>query len=95
MGSENHNEAFANLVKAIFGQEVEAGVDNLRETVMRWMAYLPEREYQTLVLRFGLEADRLTLSECAKRFGLSRERIRQLENRALLRMRDLSKFEGI
>lgn len=50
---------------------------------------LPEREREILELRYGLKGKRpLTLEEAGKMFDISRERVRQLEERALARLRD-------
>jgi RNA polymerase primary sigma factor len=49
---------------------------------------LTEKERQVLRLRFGLEAEREhTLEEIGARFGVTRERIRQIEMRALAKLR--------
>lgn len=49
---------------------------------------LPYREARILRLRFGLENGRFyTLEEVGKKFGLTRERIRQIETKALRRLR--------
>ena len=50
---------------------------------------LNEREQQVIRLRFGLEDGRSrTLEELGKNFGLTRERIRQIEFKALKKLRD-------
>jgi RNA polymerase primary sigma factor len=52
------------------------------------LATLPEREQAILALRFGLKDDReRTLEEVGERFGLTRERIRQIQEQALKKMR--------
>lgn len=52
------------------------------------LSELPEREQQILELRFGLgESEPLTLEEVGQRLGISRERVRQLEEQALDRLR--------
>jgi len=49
---------------------------------------LPPREARILRLRFGLENGRsYTLEEVGQKFGLTRERIRQIESKALRRLR--------
>jgi RNA polymerase nonessential primary-like sigma factor len=52
------------------------------------MAPLSEREREVLRLRFGLGIDReMTLVEIGRRLSLTRERVRQIEAKALARMR--------
>lgn len=58
---------------------------NLKEAI----ANLPEREQQIIRLRYGLDGcKQKTLVELSSLFGLTRERIRQIEQRAIRRLRD-------
>jgi RNA polymerase primary sigma factor len=60
----------------------------LREKVQQVLETLPPREARILRLRFGLENGRsYTLEEVGQKFGLTRERIRQIESKALRRLR--------
>lgn len=60
----------------------------LRQHVEASLADLPEREARLLRLRFGLATDHPhSLKEIGALFGLSRERIRQLEKKALEKLR--------
>jgi len=60
----------------------------LREKIDAVLDSLPCREANILKLRFGLENGRYyTLEEVGQKFGLTRERIRQIENKALRRLR--------
>lgn len=60
-----------------------------RDGLGRELAGLPERERRVLEWRFGLAGDApLTLAEIGRRLGLSRERVRQLERRALETLRE-------
>lgn len=60
----------------------------LREKVNDVLDSLPCREARIVKLRFGLEDGKFyTLEEVGKKFGLTRERIRQLETKALRRLR--------
>ena len=59
------------------------------ETVL---SQLSERERRVLELRFGLEDGRSrTLEEVGKEFGVTRERIRQIEAKALRKLRHPTK----
>jgi RNA polymerase sigma factor (sigma-70 family) len=52
------------------------------------LGHLDERERAILSLRFGLDNDQpLTLDEVGRRFNLTRERIRQIEAKALTKLR--------
>lgn len=68
---------------------VEAATQHLlQETIEEVLAELTPRQSHILRLRFGLGGgEPHTLEEIANKFGLSRERIRQLEKEALRRLR--------
>jgi RNA polymerase primary sigma factor len=60
----------------------------MAKEVERAMARLTEREREVLRLRYGLGLDReLTLAEIGRRLSISRERVRQIEARAVAKMR--------
>jgi len=60
----------------------------LHEAVRDALAGLPRREREVMELRFGLEDGRVrTLEEVGKAFGVTRERIRQIEAKTLAKLR--------
>jgi RNA polymerase primary sigma factor len=60
----------------------------LKEKIEEVLATLSPREARVLRLRFGLNSDKAyTLEEVGEKFGLTRERIRQIEGKALRRLR--------
>ncbi|NIS78662.1 MAG: sigma-70 family RNA polymerase sigma factor [Anaerolineales bacterium] len=60
----------------------------LREELLRALDKLKEKERAVLKLRYGLEDGQpRTLEEVAKKFGITRERIRQIQERALRKLR--------
>ena len=64
---------------------------NLKEAVQEAMGVLNERERKVIELRFGILDDRArTLEEVSREFGVTRERIRQIEGRAIKRLRSPS-----
>ncbi len=70
----------------------EASLQLLKEQIRRVLSELSDRERRVLILRFGLEDGRArTLEEVGKEFGVTRERIRQIEAKALRKLRHPSK----
>ena len=65
---------------------------NLRETTTRVLAFLTPREERVLRMRFGIgmNSDH-TLEEVGQQFSLTRERIRQIEARALRKLKHPSR----
>ena len=61
----------------------------LKEQIQEVLHTLSDREDRVLQLRFGLEDGRgCTLEEVGREFGVTRERIRQIEAKALRKLRD-------
>jgi RNA polymerase primary sigma factor len=69
----------------------EMASDNLqREDVKRALSALPRRDREVLELRYGLNGRQpMTLEEVGDAFGVTRERIRQIENNTLKRLKAL------
>ena len=67
-----------------------------REDVEHALSALPERERQVIELRFGLSgAQPCTLEEVGRAFGVTRERIRQIENNTLKKLESLPEAQGL
>ena len=81
--------------------DVQAPVDAaaytmLKEQLMEVLDTLSEREKKVLMLRFGLEDGRpRTLEEVGKEFNVTRERIRQIEAKALRKLRHPSRSKKL
>jgi RNA polymerase primary sigma factor len=68
----------------------EASEHLQKEGVRRALDALPDRERQVIELRYGLAGtEPLTLEEVGKAFGVTRERIRQIENNTLKKLKRL------
>jgi RNA polymerase primary sigma factor len=94
------NEAFHGLVESE-AVEQPPTLDEIVELQLRdqqvneVLKRLSEREEAILRFRYGFYDDRpRTLAETGEQFGLSRERIRQLEQRALIKLRTLLESES-
>jgi RNA polymerase primary sigma factor len=65
-----------------------AALSLARDDLRDLLDYLNPREREILSLRFGLAGDQpLTLDEVGRRFNVTRERIRQIEAKALTKLR--------
>lgn len=92
---EDIEKVYKCLARAILNQHVEISIfsssddeDILMVTLNRMLNTLSDRERETLELRFGLRDGRQrTLEEVGQHFGVTRERIRQLESKALRKLR--------
>ena len=73
-----------------------AAFSMLKEQLVEVLATLTEREQKVLKLRFGLEDGRArTLEEVGKEFDVTRERIRQIEAKALRKLRHPSRSKKL
>jgi RNA polymerase primary sigma factor len=66
--------------------EEEAGESLRRRAVREAVARLPERERRIVELRFGFAGESASLESIGQELGLTRERIRQLEQNAMARL---------
>jgi RNA polymerase primary sigma factor len=66
------------------------------EQIIQWLEYLTDNEKKVISLRFGLEdGEAQTLEVIGKEFGLTRERVRQIEASALNKLRFITKRKEI
>lgn len=73
------------------GELTEAGWDHLSRSLQQMLKQLDERERFIVTYRFGLDesGEKSSYSRLGKRLGISKERVRQLANRALGRLREI------
>lgn len=70
--------------------------ESLKTEIHEVLSSIPEREAQVIRLYFGLEGDHaLTLEEIGERFNLTRERVRQIKEKAIRRLRHASKSKNL
>jgi len=65
--------------------------ENLLDDVQKMLNQLSPKEKDVLIMRYGLDDNgrKKTLDEIGTRYGVSRERIRQIENRAIAKLKKL------
>jgi RNA polymerase primary sigma factor len=70
--------------------------DSLRKEVQRALATLSQREADVVALYFGLNGEQaLTLEEIGEKFNLTRERVRQIKEKAIKRLRHTSRSKTL
>jgi len=91
VGDEDESELGDFVADEEVAQPFEEASEHLqREGVRRALDALPERERQVIELRYGLSGlEPLTLEEVGRTFGVTRERIRQIETNTLKKLRAL------
>jgi RNA polymerase sigma factor (sigma-70 family) len=82
-----------NWGRNVFG---ESQKDKKLQQVNSWLELLPDIEKTVITLRFGLNGEEaLSLESIGKRFGLTPERIRQIEAEAVEKLRKINKKKEI
>jgi RNA polymerase primary sigma factor len=70
--------------------------NSLSQEVVRSLGILPERERQVIVLFYGLgSGESRSLEEIGENFSLTRERVRQIRDKGLMRLRQHSKSQTL
>lgn len=86
------------LIESIVAEDEDSAYESLnfielKESVHAALTQLPRREERILRQRFGLDNDEpMTLQEVGRELKISRERVRQVQNRALERLKHPEKF---
>lgn len=65
--------------------------ESLSKEIGRALATLTERERDIIRLFFGISTQEMTLEEIGEKFGLTRERVRQIKEKAIRRLRHTSR----
>ena len=71
--------------------------ENLLEDVRKMLNQLNPKEKDVLIMRYGLDnnGQKKTLDEIGSRYGVSRERIRQIETRAIAKLKKLCRNKNL
>ena len=87
MGDEELEYDFMSVVNGESTVIGAVGLEMLRSDLMKGLSTLTVREARVLDMRFGLTDREYTFNEVGETFRLSTERIRQIQNKALQKMR--------
>ena len=71
--------------------------ENMLHDIQSMLKQLMPKERDVLIMRYGLDnnGEKKTLDEIGSHYGVSRERIRQIENRAISKLKKLCKNENL
>lgn len=91
------NQTFADVLKDEDSPKSGDLIDGemLSGELGKWLDRLEGTERKVLELRFGFEEDPQTLEKIGTRLGVTRERVRQIEKKALSKLRVLSEAQNI
>ena len=95
MGDEELKYDFVSVVNGESTVLGSVGLEMLKSDLMKGLSTLTEREAKILDMRFGLSDREYTLKEVGHVFDVTKDRIRQLENKALMKLRNPSRSEYI
>jgi RNA polymerase primary sigma factor len=71
-------------------------VDSLRREIQRALSKLTQRESEVIAFYFGLNGEHsMTLEDIGKKFSLTRERVRQIKEKATRRLRQSSRSKAL
>ena len=91
-GDEGEIDSLGDLVADPLSDQIYEDVINRSSTeaIGSLLSTLTARERQVLGWRFGLDGEELSLRQVARRLGVSAERVRQIEQRGLVKLRTLA-----
>jgi RNA polymerase primary sigma factor len=95
---EEDDSALADFVEDVSAESpFEIASEALRrENVMRVLSCLPRREREVIEMRYGILGGRpRTLEEVGRAFNITRERVRQIENRTLKKLQTLPEAQQL
>jgi len=92
--SEEGDDTLKDMLRDTHAPSAERLVDEQtrNRNISEWISQLPETERRVIEMRYGLRQGRqYTLNDIGKQFGITRERVRQIEGNALRKLRQLTK----
>ena len=92
---KDENSKLGDLIvdESTLSPDTKVTQENLFEDIQRMLSHLSQKEKDVLIMRFGLDDNgtKKTLEEIGSIYCVSRERIRQIENRAISKLKKLCK----
>lgn len=94
---ENDDTSYLDMLTASPEHPVDEDllISSLKKEIDGLLGELNPREKRVLKLRFGFRGEPMTLEEIGKKIGLSRERVRQIEKRAKIKLLSKAKTKAV
>ena len=95
---EKDEDTLKDVLKDVDAVSPDARSEDIhrREHVERWLSKLTESERQVIEQRFGLnDGEPMTLDKIGRRCKITRERVRQIESKALDKLRSITREENL
>jgi RNA polymerase sigma factor (sigma-70 family) len=96
--SDEGDDTLKDMLRDVTSQSPDQAIEeqNRDSSLAEWIASLPETERRVIQMRYGLsQGKKFTLNDIGKQFGITRERVRQIENNAIQRLRRLTRDMNI
>ncbi len=96
--TEEGDETLKDLLKDTHAMSAERMVDEQArgKNIAEWISLLPETERRVIEMRYGLhQGKQFTLNDIGKQFGITKERVRQIQGNAIRKLRQLTKDMNI
>ncbi len=79
-----------------YGQETSHAEQEMKDLLEETLSVLTDKEAEIIRMRYGLDTDKVyTLDEIGGKFGVTRERIRQIEKAALKKMSESTNGDAL
>ena len=96
---KDENSKLADFIvdESTISPDTKVSQENLLLDVKKMLSQLSPKERDVLIMRYGLDGDgtKKTLEEIGNSYGVSRERIRQIENRAISKLKKMCKNSSL
>ena len=97
--SEEENSKIADFLidESTITPDSRVTQENMLDDIKKILNQLSQKERDVLILRYGLDSsgNKKTLDEIGTQYGVSRERVRQIENRAIAKLKKLCKNKNM
>ena len=95
--SEGEDNSLLDVIENTDAPMADRGLvlESLHDEILRALSALTEREHNVVTAFYGIDQPEMTLDEIGDKYGLSRERVRQIKEKAIRKLRDNAKSDPL